>query len=73
MSVSVDDDVFLDGVDASILHQIWLPSGSHDVTFTLEDSTGAVRTGVVQVVMDLAADRLIASPDDLTSFAPGQR
>ena len=40
MSVSVDDDVFLDGVDASILHQIWLPSGSHDVTFTLEDSTG---------------------------------
>ena len=72
MSVSVDDDVFLDGVDASILHQIWLPSGSHDVTFTLEDSTGAVRTGVVQVVMDPSPPTaLIASPDDLTSFAPG--
>ena len=72
MSVSVGDDLFLDGVDASILHQIWLPSGSHDVTFRLEDSTGAARTGIVPVVMDPSPPTaLVASPDDLPSFAPG--
>ena len=72
MTLSVDDDVFLDGVDAGMLHQIWLPSGQHDLTFVLEDTTGAVRTGVVPILMEPSPPTaLIASPDDLTSFAPG--
>ena len=72
MSVTVDDERLLDGVDASRLHQIWLPSGQHDVTFVLEDSTGAVRTGVVPVTLDPSPPTaMVLSPDDLASFAPG--
>lgn len=72
MTVMVDDEAFLSGVDASMLHQIWLPSGQHDVTFVLEDSTGAVRTGVVPVTLDPSPPTAhVQSPADLTSFAPG--
>ena len=72
MSVTVDDERLLDGVDASRLHQIWLPSGEHDLTFILEDSSGAVRTGVVPVTLDPSPPTaMVLSPEDLASFAPG--
>ena len=72
LTVMVDDEALLSGVDASMLHQIWLPSGQHDVTFVLEDSTGAVRTGVVPVTLDPSPPTAhVQSPADLTSFAPG--
>lgn len=72
MSVSVDDEFILSGVDASRLHQVWLPSGEHDLNFLLEDDTGAVRTGIVTVTLDPSPPTaIVLSPDDLTSFAPG--
>ncbi len=72
LTVLVEDEVVLDGVDPALLHQIWLPGGNHRLEMVLEDSTGLQRTGVVDLsVSSSAPQALILSPDDRASLAPG--
>ncbi len=72
LTVLVEGEVVLDGVDPALLHQVWLPGGTHRLELVLEDSTGLQRTGGVDLsVTSSAPEALILSPDDRASLAPG--
>ena len=70
----VSETPILQGSNPNQIHERHLPTGQHNLTITLEDSTGLSRTSELSLeILPSAPVATIASPQDGRFFPPGDR
>ena len=73
LSVFNGGETLLEGADPSLLHQVWLHGGEHEIELRLTDAAGAARSQSVNLtVASSPPQAVILSPDDRASLEPGE-